>query len=224
MRRASTFYFCLMAVLIGMPPRAFGQGGGKGWIERFSGPGPWDGWEGHSPFACVAKAKEADIPGNQAGNQARDKFTHLGNCYNQLKYEEPSWWFEFELGRYKSEDDPLVNNTTLNLTTVEVRAATAVRSTGGIVNLGFGAGAYYFTGDAFDGFGKFAVPVRIEVLPLKPLLGKKWGSVFQLWTKATFLAGRLSGENFGVPESGFDENWEAVPSYGIVFDFREVLR
>ncbi len=211
MRRASTFYFCLLAVLVGMPISAFAQGGGAGWIERFSGPGPWDGWDVYSRFACIAKNT----------SKKRNELTHFFNCYNPTTHENPSWWFELEYGKYESEDDPLVNSTTVGLDRWEVRATTPVSSTGGIVELGFGAGAYHFKGDAFDDFWKFAIPVRLAVLPCKKC--GSWGSAFQLWGKGTFVTGRLSGEDFGVPASGFDENWEFVFSGGITVDFREVF-
>jgi len=219
MRRASTFYFCLLAVLVGMPISAVAQGGGAGWIERFSGPGPWDGWEFHYPFACIAK------PTASQGTQTKqvNEVKLFNGCFDP-KFEVPSWWFEVEYGRYNSEDDPLVNNTDVHLDRVEVRATTPVSSTGGIVELGFGAGAYRFSGDGFD-FWKVALPVRLAVLPLNRIerFGR-WGSVFQLWGKGTFVAGRLSGDDFGVPASGFNENWEFVFSGGIIIDFRDSRR
>jgi hypothetical protein len=202
-----------------MPMSAFAQGGGKGWIERFSGPGPWRGVEGYTPFACVAK--------ETAARGGKNDFTHLFACNDPTRYESTLWWFEVEYGEYKSEDDPVVNNTTVRLRSWEVRATTLVGSTRGIVGVGFGAGGYHFRGENFDSFGKFKIPLRVTVFPLRAILPieqhKRWGNLVYLWTKATFVAGRLSGDDFGVPGSSFDENWEVVPSFGFIVDVRDLV-
>jgi hypothetical protein len=219
MRRKRAVVVCLLAFLVGAPLGAFAQGGGKGWIERFSGPGPWHGAYGYSPFACVAK----QTPERGGGNE----FTHLFQCNNGAYYERSLWWFEVEYGEYQSDADPVVNDTTVRLKSWEVRATTLVGSTRDIVGVGFGAGGYHFSGENFDSFGKFKIPLRVSVFPLRAVLPSRWhgrwGNLVQFWTNATFVAGRLSGEDFGVPGSSFDENWEVVPSFGILVDARDLI-
>ena len=91
-------------------------------------------------------------------------------------------------------------------------------------NVGFGAGAYHFSGD-FDGFAKLALPLRVGAYPVKAFCRDcKWGRVVQLWAKQTLLAGRITGEDFGVPARSFNENWEAVSSFGVLFDVRWIAR
>ena len=190
------------------------QGGGRGWIERLSGPGPWKGPEFFGPVGCITK--------NDAGKPRPAPFW---SCYGVLREGgEPAWWLDFEFGDYESEDDPVVNLTTVNLTRWEVRATTLVESTRDIVEVGFGAGMFHFSGE-FDSFSKLALPLRVSAYPLRAFCRDcKWTGLVQFWGKQTFLAGRLSGADFGVPASGFNENWEAVSSYGIFIDFRWIAR
>jgi hypothetical protein len=205
----------LLAVSVFSMPRAlFAQGGGKGWIERLSGPGPFRGIDIFGPVGCFTKNSEG-----------RSRPAPVWSCYGALREDtEPTWWIDFEFGSYKSEDDPLVNHTTVKLRRWEVRATTLVASTRDIVEVGFGAGAYHFSGD-FDGFAKLALPLRVGAYPVKAFCRDcKWGRVVQLWAKQTLLAGRITGEDFGVPASSFNENWEAVSSFGVLFDVRWVAR
>ncbi len=132
------------------------------------------------------------------------------------------WFFDFEFGDYKSEDDPVVNHTTVNLKRWELRATTFVGSTSDVVEVGFGAGAFHFSGN-FDGFAKLALPVRVAAYPLNAFTDEPWGTVFAIWAKQTFLPGRINGADFGVPNSSFDESWEAVSSYGLVVDLRVLV-
>jgi hypothetical protein len=48
--------------------------------------------------------------------------------------------------------------------------------------------------------------------------------VAQFWAKQTFLAGRITGADFGVPGSSFNENWESVGSFGVLIDVRWIAR
>jgi hypothetical protein len=204
----SLLLFC--AVFLGVPEALFAQGGGKGWIERLSGPGPWRGVDFFGPVACFTRNSEG-----------RNRPVPVWGCYGALREDNaPSWWLDFEFGDYKSEDDPLVNDTTVKLRRWELRATTLVASTRDIVEVGFGAGAYHFSGD-FDGFAKFALPLRVAAYPLKPFFPeRRWNTFVQLWAKQTFLAGRITGADFGVPGSSFDENWESAGSVGVLFDLR----
>ncbi len=164
MRRYTSFFTLLIAVLIGMPGAASAQGGGKGWIERLSGPGPWHGVDVFGPVGCIRK--------NSDNN---NRPAPLWDCYRELKRNQnPAWFFDFEFGDYKSEDDPVVNHTTVNLKRWELRATTFVGSTSDIVQVGFGAGAYHFSGE-FDGFAKLALPVRVAAYPLNCLYGRAVG-------------------------------------------------
>ena len=214
MRRKLCFFILLAAVLSGTPRTVLAQGGGKGWIERLSGPGPFKGLDVFGPVGCFAK-----------NNEGRNRPAPFWRCYGVLREnQEPSWWLDFEFGDYKSEDDMLVSDTTVKLKRWEVRATTLVGSTRDIVEVGFGAGAYHFSGE-FDGFAKLALPMRIAAYPLKAFFPeRRWNSVVQLWAKQTFLAGRMTGADFGVPASTFNENWEAVTSLGVLFDFRWIAR
>lgn len=244
MRRASTFFLCLLVLPVGLSATASAQGGGKGWIERLSGPGPWEGWYYYQPFACIAerqeekkeeeeKEEERKKPEDTEEESQRElekqeapesnpveraTFGFL-QCYDILEYREPIWRFEVEYGRYWSDDDPLVNGTKVDLDRFEFRATTAIPKTAGILEGSFGAGAYIFTGDDYV-VRQFTLPVRLAFVPFKTL--GKWGSLLQFWGQGTVIAGRVTGEEFGVPESGFDENWEFVFSWGIAIDARGV--
>ncbi len=205
--RRSTPLFCLIALLVGAPSLVFAQGGGKGGIERQSGPGPWHGYDFFGPVACITDENDVEP---------------VWGCYKVLRGgKEPKWWIDFEFGDYESKDDELVNNTTVDLKRWELRATTLVGSTGGIVEVGFGAGAFHYSGE-FDSFTKFTLPVRVAAYPLKFCRErcKRWNSVLQVWAKESFLVGRLTGADFGVPASSFNENWEAVSSFGVLIDFR----
>lgn len=209
--RRSTPFFCMVALLVGAPSLVFAQGEGKGVIERLSGPGPFHGLDTFGPVGCITNEKEL--------KPFWDCYRRLNENENENENNEPTWWLDFEIGFYESEDDPLVNNSEVELTKWEVRASTFVGSTRDSVEVGFGAGAYHFSGD-FESFEKLALPVRVGFFPFKIGWERPWTTVFSVWVKQTFLAGRISGGDFGVPEVSFDENWEGVTSYGFQFDAR----
>src|SRR5262245_57689478 len=58
MRRNKLFFILLPIVFLGIPRGLFAQGGGKGWIERLSGPGPWKGVDLFGPVGCFTKNDE----------------------------------------------------------------------------------------------------------------------------------------------------------------------
>lgn len=206
MRSKSLLFVSLLFFLITLPVNVFGQGGGAGWIERFSGPGGFIGTEFFIPGACIAKDGENNT-----------RFLHLFGCFDPSN--RPTWWIDFAWGTYESDNDPLVENTSVKLNTLEVRATRPL----GFVELGFGAGGYHFKGDNFDDFWKFAIPLKANFLPFKNV-SDRYGKVLQFWAKGIFVSGRLSGEDFEVPVDRFDENWDFVLSAGIVVDFRGAIR
>jgi hypothetical protein len=214
MRRTTFSFLFFCGVFLGTSGALFAQGGGRGWIERLSGPGPFTGWDYFGPVGCFAR-----------NGEARNRPAPFWKCYGVLREDnEPSWWIDFEFGDYESEDDPLVNSTTVDLKRWELRATTLVSSTKDIVEVGFGAGAYHFSGD-FDGFAKLALPLRVAAYPLRAFCRDcPWTGVAQFWAKQTFLAGRITGADFGVPGSSFNENWESVGSFGVLIDVRWIAR
>ena len=216
MPRATYLSLLLFSLFCFLPSHVNAQGGGKGWIERFSGPGPFDGFELFTPVGCLGKPSGSE----------ELKLRFLG-CYKDFE-SKPIVWFDLAYGKYESKDDELVGGT-VKLTTLEIRVTRplgipGLDKTRGVFEVSGGVGGYHFVADGFD-FWQTGFGARGAFVPLHLFNGKdEWQGILHLWGKVSRIGPDITGERFGVPRDVLDEGWETVLSGGITVDLFALYR
>jgi hypothetical protein len=183
MRRAYTIVACTLILqgLLSSPAYAWWDE-----VEKMSGPGRFYGWDIELRLFCITDKTAA---GTKAAPNAPDTERvgpTLGSivtaCRVKKNYVRR---IAIDLGaRFLWADDnqQFANGQRINLTTLEPAVSFNVLSkypTRDFVDVGFGAGAYWFSSTEFSGFnGAFLEPIRIEIHP--PTVFKqehKWAAV-----------------------------------------------
>jgi hypothetical protein len=95
------------------------------------------------------------------------------------------------------------------------------------IDIGAGVGWVRFTGSGVDfrqgSFTPFRAIVRPLLLALPETKRRKWMGVFSFYWKEMYVWGRLTGADFGAPQSDFVEDGEMIRSFGINLDVTALL-
>ena len=210
--RAIVFAGC---ALVAFPERA-SAADWWGWLESFSGPGPWHLYDSFQAELCPRFPKSKTM---SDGTQQPKIATFTSVDRGRL---EPCFGMEYR--RFETADpDPLV---------------------GAEVSARFYEWGVYFPIDkavtvgADIGFVRFSSPGKVSykgvlspVATLKPLRlirewrnrESRWFSVLQVQVGGSFIMGSLTGADFGIAPEKVDTNWEFVKSWGFVIDAGEIF-
>jgi hypothetical protein len=183
----------------------------RGWLERLSGPGPFDGWVFEPPPIFCFDANEVQWffePTDMKSDPIRP------------------WCIDFALGWYETDDDAEqpadealrfgeVDAMTLDVG-VMYRFHPAFSAGGSMGFIGF-------SGDKFEDFRTLTLmPVHVSFRPFA--LGESvtarptWRRFFSIDFKQYIIPAHLTGSDFGVPANPLDEEWEAVSYWSIGVD------
>lgn len=214
-------------------PRA-ADAGLLSWLSQLSGPGPFWGIDVGvcvKPFILPAdKNKPNPSPDGPRGRQA----LYFSCPGARLDQRHVSWNVNF--GGAIAENNPLDYGDT-----GRQRQSTAVRllqvgssldyTLHPVLDLGAGAGVFYFAGPRFDNFLRaYVEPVRVSVRPLiwserhlasDQIDRRGWLRVSAAWT---ILLGEIDGATFGAPLDPFHEENESILSLGLSIDVVRLLR
>jgi len=203
-------------------PGAEAQGGGRGWLERLSGPGPFEGNEFFLSF-CFAPKAGADA--NDETQRVALKDPWSSDCSDPQKRRGS---LTIGYARLTSQDNSLeypaevtAEEKEVVLQQISPSLELRVQRT---LDVGVGFSLNWFTGELFDTFLRGSIdPIRIRWRPLT-LLGEshktRW---FQVTAKATYFLGKFTASDFGAGGS-FRETNEVVWGLGIVADGAELIR
>jgi len=198
-----------------------------GWLDQFSGPGPFNGYGVEAFKACKTnthtQAEEA-----AEGPRIFKSEWRLGNA-RRPKY---CVWAD---QRFFSADE----NDTYPRVEVKHFDQGLSYSWSGLIEAGVGFGVIRFHSTAAGGdvitHRATLTPVRLTVHPFNILFYKdELGprerkvnallNVPELYYRLVCVPGKLNGANFGVAASTYHGGRECVESYGVNFNLHELLR
>jgi len=224
MRRVAAIVSLMFAAVLVCPQTASAQGG-KGYIEKMSGPGPFDGIETLWRLGCLPKP----------GAPSADK-TFVSIIEQQPPFGERLLCVDFGYSEYENKTGDRRRRGPVDLTVIEGHV-TYLFLPSKIVDIGFSVGAMKFVGDfrgdAFSFWRPTIAPVRATLRPLKAIQAiakteqqgaRDWLAIVKVTWSPRWIAGRLTGADFRDPTSTLDESWEYVAGGAYVLvDFSEII-
>ncbi|HXE80034.1 MAG TPA: hypothetical protein VNK41_04735 [Vicinamibacterales bacterium] len=206
----------LLLVATGAPPASAGWG----WLERLSGPGPFNGFQYAFPIACYgwrpAAAPEDGDSGQAA--QAGDSTFRFEPVDWDCRDADPRQMrvvFGVDFARLSTDDNPFVYRATaggkpgVNALLVVPYASVPI---GIAFEAGAGAGFVRFTdrgGDIDFSTTKLLLqPVRLTFKPLALFSDSTRWEAFQLALNGTLIPQEIEDVDFGAVPTGFRESSE----------------
>lgn len=221
----------LLAVAGGLQPGvASAQGGGKGWLERLSGPGPFDGWQYYVRLACFSGRDEGPTHVSWLWSRKNaDDVQCLADRGPNLKGT-----LVLNFGHWTSQDNLLAPaGTPEDVSKVDFYSfepALMIRLKPAL-EVGAGFGLNWFSGNAFDTFFRGSVtPVKIVFKPLAIAGGDPRLGVFRLVGQTTRFATGFTEQDFCQPPrcpvvyDPFSVKGEFLWSVSALFDFGVFLK
>jgi hypothetical protein len=212
----------VLAVLFAMAcagvERAEAQGL-RGWIDRLSGPGPFEGYGVLVEPVCYGVPQ---IPPPQ--DPVDRNLTLLGDCDRQhwrLDLGVEVSFYHANRNPLSYPDDPPNERREVDLRMVVPYVDLVPRPW---IELGAGLGVAWFSGDLFDTNATLVIqPVRATVKPLVLLFGDKNPAltVLQLRGLLTIFPGGFDATDFGAEPGSWSVGTEVLPSWQIVIDASE---
>lgn len=210
--------FCSLAV-----PRAAGAGI-LSWLDQLSGPGPFVVFDASRGVWC-SQPKPQPQPQVVAGRWG---------CQSRVSLEKPNLTWYLTGGAGFALDNPLDYGTGNDKPPVRiVKLGTSLDYTvHRLVDIGAGAGVFYFNGPRFPNFARVYVePLRLGFRPL--LLGSRDGltprrnrlGAFVVYANWNIVTGSLNGRTFGAPADPFRARNELDrKEFGLAIDFGRLFR
>ncbi len=214
-------------------PRAYAQGGGWGWLERLSGPGPFQGYEVSFDFCLVSEETVKENGSVEVTKPLTMAVAWSSKCLgldrkkeNVTKRYKHEGSFNVAYARLTSQENILeyptgVTEEEKKIVVYQVSPSIDMRLNR-TLDVGVGATLHWFTGDLFDTFLRVSVDLfRVRWTPLT-LFGEKPGRRWlQLDVKGSYFPGEFSAQDFG--SSGqFASSNELRPRVSVVIDFIEL--
>ena len=233
---------CLMSLLTPAQSEAII---GRGWLERLSGPGPFNGLVLDARLLCLAEPPEArapqtknPLPEESIGSRltyprnidAQVWFTPAG-CHF-LDRDQPRVELGIDVGFLDSkrnvldythrpevsEDDRQVNLNTLMLT-ADLRINRMLD-----VGAAIGGGFFSSRRDVFPSFSRMVTqPMRLTTRPLSAVFDDTWAEALTVRFDGTKFHGTFTDEDFGARPGTFIEPGEIIWNWSVRFDLGAVL-
>jgi hypothetical protein len=234
---------CLAGLFMPAPAEALW---GRGWLERLSGPGPFQGNVYHLRFLCFTSPSSGDD--REAATASLDEhasvrrlvapsvadaqaYASAAGC-NFLADDKPRLEVGILVGRMESTANALDYShlTSPMDTSVKLRtwAITFDVRVNRVLDVGVGAGRASFKPGAdaslFTDFGRAMVqPLRVTVRPLAAVSNEKILQALTLRFDATKFAGGFTAEDFGARPGTFNEPGEILWNWSAVIDLGAIL-
>jgi hypothetical protein len=206
--------------------------GWRGWLDRLSGPGPFDGVGVSAEFLCYGKKElratggQPEVQGALVTNSGYEPFFDV-NCSRAAR----SAWrvvIGVELGWYEA-DDPgdLEFDADYPADTTRVKLFTFLPTADFVrvrwLEFGTGVGVAWFRGDLFDTTARFLIEPRVTVKPIAVFTNAKWARIVQFRGRLSILPSGFDAPDFGAVPGSWSEGGEVLPGWQIVFDFTELI-
>lgn len=132
----------------------------------------------------------------------------------------------FDIGSFESEGDQDPERGFPPLTARMYDFGPSARIHDGI-DIGAGVGWVQFSGSGVDrrqgAFTPLRVIIRPVLLALPDRMRREWMGIFSFYWKETYVWGRMTGADFGAPQSDWVEDGEMIRSFGINLDLTALL-
>lgn len=132
----------------------------------------------------------------------------------------------FDIGSFESDGDQDPDRGFPALTARMYDFGPSARIHDGI-DIGAGVGWVQFSGSGVDrkqgAFTPLRVVIRPVLLALPERMRRVWMGVFSFYWKETYVWGRMTGADFGAPQSNWVEDGEMIRSFGINLDLTALL-
>lgn len=204
------------------------QGMGKGWLERLSGPGPFDGDEYDFRIVCFYGESPTDRVSDHSflWFQRRNTQEGVGNSCWSDSAPNLRMYVMVEADSFESQENnlqPDANSERAEVELFSVKPALMVR-VHSTLDVGAGFGLNWFSGDAFDSFFRASLqPVRVLWTPLAAINPRNARLRFlRIPLQATVFHGRFASADFGAVGS-FSARNEVLWSSGFVIDIWTLL-
>lgn len=205
------------------PGVAFAQGGGKGWLERLSGPGPFDGQRYDFRLVCFY----GDSPTERISDHSwlwfdrNSRQEGVGNSCWSDSAPNLRMYVMLEADWFESQENNLQFDSSSDRAEVElvsVKPALMVRLHP-TLDVGAGFGLNWFSGDAFDSFFRTSMqPLRVIWTPFAAFNPRNARLRFlRIPLEANVIEGRFTSADFGAP-GRFSARNELLWSSGFIID------
>lgn len=186
------------------------------WLDQLSGPGPFVMFDASYGVWCSQESKTEIIAARWG-------------CQSNVSLDQPNLTWYLTGGAGFALDNPLDYGTGTDKPPVRiVRLGTSLDYTiHRMVDIGAGAGVFYFNGPRFPNFARLYVePLRLGFRPL--LLTSRGGltprqkrlGAFVLYVNWNIVTGTLEGRTFGAPSDPFRARNELDrKEFGLAIDF-----
>lgn len=196
--------------------------GFRGWLDKLSGPGGFEGWGAELPFLCYGFDK--------LNPDARNRtFFPDWNCSRADRRDRRPLVIGLEVAFYTTarnrleyEGNPTPDERVVKWRSV-VPTAEFLLGPNGAIEAGAGAGVSIFDGRLFETKTRFTIQaIRFTVKPFRLLSPSGWASVLQGRFVLTTIPGGFDAADFGATGS-WAAGTEAIAGGMIVIDLGEVV-
>lgn len=220
-------YMLACSVLL-HPGTAYAQGGGRGWLERLSGPGPFEGGSYELRVVCFFEDSKDELSDLkwlwqttfvEGEPQPRSCWRDTNSKLKAYVLVGTDWFTSQENHLLPPGTD--ADFSEVRLRTLRPAFMLRLHST---LDAGVGFGLNWFSGDAFDSFFRASFqPIRVVWTPLAAFGNKPWTRVLRVPVDATVFGGTFTNEDFGARGSDFSERGEWLWSTGVIIDIGSFL-
>ena len=220
MRR--TFLLTVLAVCFVVGPSRPASAQWWSWMEEYSGPGSFGAKSSSLLISVVCQGK-----GNSRAADAAGYFERAIG----LSSADARWCVNLDLHGFRADPEPGQGYPQIDARVYEIGASLRLHRS---IDVGMGAGWISFTADP-DGLdittNKFLfTPLRVVLKPAMLFSDydsnrqRAVASIVKVFFKESYVAGLLTGADFGAPANPFQVDGEFIANAGVMVDVFEVLR
>jgi hypothetical protein len=205
----------------------------RGWLDRLSGPGGFEGQGVQLSFLCYAR--RSPPPDVKPGpiESRRELFVDL-DCGRAHRDDETpivigveAGWYDTDRNELSYAGDPPRELRRITYRTLVPTADVQVLQR--TLEFGAGVGVGWFDGELFGTTSKLVVPLRVTAKPVAwpwVFAGRRapeWTRILQGRLIGTLFPGGFDAADFGAIPGSWESGAEIVPAFHLVFDFGELL-
>jgi hypothetical protein len=218
---------------------------GRGWLERLSGPGPFDGIAIDARLLCLAETPRARARGGEIsldGESIGARLTYPRDIESRVWFTPAGCHFlnrdqtRIQIGvdigfldskrnvlDYSHRPDVSEDDRQVNLNVLMLTADLRVNR---MLDVGAAIGGGFFSSrrDVFPSFSRMvSQPMRLTTRPAAAVFDSRWAEVVVVRFDGTKFHGTFTDEDFGARPGTFIEPGEIIWNWSIQFDLGAVL-
>ncbi len=225
MKRARSCVLVIaMGLMLGWPSAARAESDILGWLGELSGPGP---------FKIYGLGAEVHVWCPSLPSAQNDAFLQKwGNCILENADKVRPVTVSFQASRAKTGASQLFKDDPTDLRNVyeDTYSGLLMFRANKMIDIGFGASAIHFSGDADDakgttsfGFWRFGLtPARVVYTPLGKMSGT-YSRVFHLQVESLLITGGFQGTDFGNSKTAYKSSAEFQTRLHFLIDIGQLV-